>query len=102
MEIPIGLKYPISNIMVEVNQDINIFDLIPSLENIGLSYIFSVYPTLPIGIKINTITGKLYGIPKEVGATIQINIYASNQFGTAVTSLLFTVIDNQEIENNNN
>eukprot|EP00493_Phyllostaurus_siculus_P022115 UN22446 len=49
-------------------------------------------------MKINTATGELYGMPLEVCGTIAVNVYASNNWGTAVTSIMFTVVDPQDDE----
>eukprot|EP00492_Amphilonche_elongata_P000031 TRINITY_DN1009_c0_g1_i1.p1 TRINITY_DN1009_c0_g1~~TRINITY_DN1009_c0_g1_i1.p1 ORF type:complete len:545 (+),score=123.71 TRINITY_DN1009_c0_g1_i1:61-1695(+) len=94
--IPIGLQYPVSRVTVEVGTDLKSLGLIPQLQSTGGPCSYSVHPTLPPGMKINPTTGELYGMPTEVSGTIAVNVYASNNWGTAVTSIMFTVVEPPE------
>lgn len=94
--IPIGLQYPVNQVTVDVGQDLKSFGLIPRLQSTGGPCTYTVHPTLPAGVKVDANNGELYGAPTEVSGTIAVNVYATNAWGTAVTSIMFTVVDNEE------
>merc|ERR1711890_148162 len=54
--IPVGLQYPVSTLTVEVGTDISTLGLKPTLQSTGAPCSFTVFPTLPVGVHIDTST----------------------------------------------
>ncbi len=85
---PTAFSYSVTNATLLQNQAISA--LSPNILGIVNSY--SVSPSLPTGLNLNTTTGVISGTPTSVQGSITYTITATNTFGSTTTSIQFAVL----------
>jgi len=84
---PSNLSYPSPNIFTLNNA---IVDLVPSFQGSAVSS-FSVSPSLPSGLSINTSTGIISGTPTAVSSATNYVITATNSIGSTLDTISISV-----------
>ena len=73
-------------------KQVDAVDLEPSYDD-GTPLTWSVQPTLPFGIELNTSSGAITGVASQVHPTTNYTIFANNTGGMASTQLTLTFVD---------
>jgi autotransporter-associated beta strand protein len=84
---PSGLSYSLSSLTATVGTPI--LSLNPAVTGVVTTY--SVTPSLPSGLSINSLTGVIGGTPSVPATTATYTITASNSLGSTSTTLSLTV-----------
>ncbi|MCP5500323.1 MAG: putative Ig domain-containing protein [Leptospiraceae bacterium] len=84
---PSSIAYNTSQLTAKVG--VAITNLNPTVSGIATSY--SISPSLPTGLSLNTTTGVISGTPTEAKANTQYTITASNTYGSTNTTLSIEV-----------
>jgi len=94
--IPSGLSYTLDSVVYSVGN--TIVNNQPSVTGIATSY--SVTPSLPAGLTLNTTTGIISGKPTSATAASNYVVTASNDVGSTTTSLNITVVSSPALASN--
>jgi hypothetical protein len=82
---PSGLSY--TNIVVNINSSTSVT---PTL-SAGTGITYSISPSLPTGLSLNTSTGVISGTPTSVQSLTSYTVTATNSFGSTTASISITV-----------
>ena len=85
---PYALKYPYRD--YNVFTGIEVTNLIPSHRGKGIEY--SVSPSLPIGLSLDSSTGEIHGMAKSEEPCREVTVTLMNEVGSCTTSLTICVL----------